>query len=47
MLTINNEVRSLVRKKLKIRPEGGDKAGRPLAERHKERFLKRGKRLSN
>jgi hypothetical protein len=40
---ISNEVRSLARKKLKIRPERGEKAGKPLVGA-KENFLKRGKR---
>ena len=30
-MIINKEVRYLVRGKLKIRPEGGEKTGRPLA----------------
>ena len=32
MLTISNEVRSLARKELKIRPEGGAKVSGPLAQ---------------
>jgi len=30
LLTINSEVRSLAKEELKIRPEGGEKVGRPL-----------------
>jgi len=30
LLAISNEVRSSARKKLKIRPEGGEKVNRPL-----------------
>ena len=31
MLIVSSEVRSLARKELKIRPEGGEEVNRPLA----------------
>jgi len=39
LIIISNKVRSLIRKELKLRPEGGEKVSRPLAGT-KENFPK-------
>jgi len=41
VVTISSGVRSLARKELKIRPEGGEKVNRPLAGKQKRAFPKR------
>jgi len=41
LLTISNEVGSLARKKLKIRPEGGERINMAISWEIKEGFLKR------
>ena len=41
VLTISSEVRSLARKELKIRPEGGERANTAMSWENKGRFFKK------